>query len=208
MQVSSIASVYAEGNFFHDNIRAKPDLDALGALGDIGWYCIRAILWASNYNLPKTAAAFPNPVKNEAGVILSCGASLHWEDGTVATFHCSFLAHLTFEVMIVGSKGTLSLSDFVIPFEENSAPFTSVSESGFKELVRGWTALPSTKVVPTELPQDARMVEEFSRLAGEIRDKGATPEKKWPVVSRKTQVVLDAVKESIDKEFKVVEIVE
>ncbi|XP_020700240.1 uncharacterized oxidoreductase At4g09670 [Dendrobium catenatum] len=205
--VSSIASVYADSNFLQNNIRVKADLDSLGALGDIGWYCIRAILWASDYNLPKTAVAFPNAVKNEAGLILSCGASLHWEDGTIATFHCSFLAHLTFELVAVGSRGNLSLSDFVIPFEENSAPFTFVSDSGFKELVTGWKSLPSKKVVSTFFPQEALMITEFSRLVGEIKDSGAKPEKKWSVFSRKTQVVLDAVKESIEKEFKEVEIV-
>ncbi|KAF2291042.1 hypothetical protein GH714_019292 [Hevea brasiliensis] len=47
--------------------------DGLGALGDTGWYSIRAILWATDYELPKTVIALRGPVLNEAGVILACG---------------------------------------------------------------------------------------------------------------------------------------
>ncbi|GMP48008.1 hypothetical protein CsSME_00015512 [Camellia sinensis var. sinensis] len=81
-------------DFLTNNIRVNPDLDSLGALGDIGWYCIRSILWAANFQLPKTALALRQPVLNETGVILSCGSSLYWEDGKITTFHCSFLTNL------------------------------------------------------------------------------------------------------------------
>ncbi|XP_020580981.1 uncharacterized oxidoreductase At4g09670-like [Phalaenopsis equestris] len=205
--VNSIASFHAKPEFLHDNIRVRPNLDGLGALGDLGWYCIRFILWTADYELPRTAVAFPNPVKNEAGVLLSCGASLHWENGTVATFHCSFLAHRTFQATAVGSKGTLTLSDFVNPLEEKSAGFIFASQSGFKELITGWKPLPSNHVIPTEIPQEACMISEFSRLVGDIRDGGAKPEKKWASISRKNQVVMDAVRDSIDKGFKPVQIV-
>ncbi|CAK9145454.1 unnamed protein product [Ilex paraguariensis] len=61
--------------FLKNDIRIKLDLDALGALGDTGWYCTRGILWANEYELPKTVTALPEPEYNEACVILSCGAS-------------------------------------------------------------------------------------------------------------------------------------
>ena len=35
------------------------DLDGLGCLGDMGWYCIRAILWAFRWDLPHTVQATP-----------------------------------------------------------------------------------------------------------------------------------------------------
>lgn len=184
----------------------KPDLDALGALGDAGWYCIRSILWAADFELPKSVIALRGPIFNKAGVLMSCGASLHWEDGKVATFHCSFLENLTMDLTAVGTKGTLHLHDFIIPFEENQASFTTVSESGFNELVTGWVPKPSEHTVVTELPQESRMVKEFCRLVSGIKTNGLTPEKKWPTLSRKTQLILDAVKKSIDKGFETVEI--
>ena len=93
LQVHSTFSFAADSDFLNNDIRVKPDLDSLGALGDAGWYCTRSILWAADYELPKTVVAHPKPVTNDAGVILSCGSSLIWEDGRVATFHCSFVAH-------------------------------------------------------------------------------------------------------------------
>ncbi|GMP80085.1 hypothetical protein CsSME_00035323 [Camellia sinensis var. sinensis] len=49
-QLKSIHSIFtfdAGPDFLNNNIRVKPDL---GALGDAGWYCIRAILWVVDYN--------------------------------------------------------------------------------------------------------------------------------------------------------------
>ncbi|OAY80908.1 putative oxidoreductase [Ananas comosus] len=207
ININSIFSFYADEDFLKNDIRVKPDLDALGALGDAGWYCIRSSLWAADYQLPKTATAFRNPVLNDAGVILSCGATLLWEDGKIAIFHCSFLSHLTMDLTVIGTRGSLHVNDFIIPYEEKSAEFSFASDSGFTELVTGWQPLPSKHVVTTELPQEALMVQEFSRLVAGIRDSGNKPEEKWPTITRKTQLVIDAVKASIDKGFEPVEIV-
>ncbi|TVU11955.1 hypothetical protein EJB05_45567 [Eragrostis curvula] len=197
--INSMLSFHAHEDFLQNDIRVKPDLDALGALGDLGWYCIRATLWAVDYELPKTVTALREPVKNQAGVLLACGASMHWEDGKVATFTCSFLASSAMDVTVVGTKGSLRLTDFVIPYEETSAAFSVASKLGVKELAIGWGPQPSQHVVATDLPQEALMVQEFARLVRNIRDAGADPEGMWPAITRKTQVVVDAVKVSIDK---------
>lgn len=185
----------------------KSDLDALGALGDAGWYSIRAILWTNDYELPKTVTALGDPEFNEAGVILSCGASLSWKDGRVATFYCSFLANMAMDIVAIGSKGNLRVHDFVIPFQENVAPFYTVEGSCFGELARSIHPAPSEHQVNTDLPQEALMVTEFSNLVGSIKGEGSKPEKKWPTISRKTQLVVDAVKASIEKGFEPVEII-
>ncbi|KAL6641188.1 hypothetical protein ACP70R_019369 [Stipagrostis hirtigluma subsp. patula] len=186
--------------------RVKPDLDALGALGDVGWYCIHAILWAVDYELPKTVIAKRDPVKNPASVLLACGATMHWADGKIATFHCSFLTNLTMDITLLGTNGSLNVTDFVIPYEENSAEFSVSSKPSFAKLSLGWGPPPSKHVVATALPQEALMVQEFSRLVRNIRDAGGKPEGRWPAITRKTQVVLDAVKASIDKGSEPVEV--
>uniref|UniRef100_A0A0E0GN37 Uncharacterized protein n=1 Tax=Oryza nivara TaxID=4536 RepID=A0A0E0GN37_ORYNI len=190
--INSLFSFRANEEFLQNDIRVKPDLDALGALGDAGWYSIRAILWAVDYELPKTVIALRNPVRNQAGVLLACGATLYWADGKIATFNCSFLTNLTMDMTIVGTNGTLHVTDFVIPYEEKYAAFNMASKSKFAELHIGWDPLPSKHVVSTDLPQEALMVQEFSRLVQNIRDAGGKPEGKWPAITRKTQVVMDA----------------
>ncbi|GMH31611.1 hypothetical protein Nepgr_033455 [Nepenthes gracilis] len=196
----------ADAKFLQNDIRVKPDLDGLGALGDAGWYCIRATLWAADYQLPKTVTALHGAVTNEAGVVLACGANLVWQDGKVGTFNCSFLSNMTMDITAIGTKGTLQVHDFVIPYRENIASFLTNSEAGFTELVRGWSPLPSEHEVMTHLPQEVCMVKEFSGLVGSIKQGSSKPEKMWPSISRKTQLVLDAVKESIVKGFVPVEV--
>ncbi|XP_058750068.1 uncharacterized oxidoreductase At4g09670-like [Vicia villosa] len=210
-QLKSIHTVFtfgADPDFLENDIRVKPDLDALGSLGDEGWYCVRAILFANNYELPKTVLASHKPVLNKSGVILSCGASLFWEDGRVATFYCSFLSNLTMDITAVGTKGTLHVHDFIIPYEEKKASFYAASESGFDDLVTKWGSEPTKHVIENDLPQEAFMVSEFSRLVAGIKFNNSKPEKKWPTISRKTQLILDAVKTSIDRGFEPVQIQE
>ncbi|CAJ2666376.1 oxidoreductase family NAD-binding rossmann fold protein [Trifolium pratense] len=210
-ELKSIHTVFtfcADPDFLENDIRVKPDLDALGALGDEGWYCVRAILWTANYELPKTVLASREPILNKAGVILSCGASLYWEDGKVATFYCSFLSNLAMDITAVGTKGTLHVHDFIIPYEETKASFYAASESSFDDLVTKWGSQPSKHIIENDLPQEVLMVSEFSRLVASIKFKNSKPEKKWPAISRKTQLVLDAVKASIDKGFEPIQIQE
>lgn len=194
-------------DFLKNDIRIKPDLDALGALGDAGWYGIRAILWATDYELPKTVVALPGTVKNEAGVIMSCSAALHWADGKVANFHCSFLSHLTMYITAIGTKGTVQLNDFIVPFEERQASFTASSQSKFNELVTGWASLPSLHIVDVNLPQEACMVKEFARLVGNVKVNGVGPDQTWPTITRKTHLIIDAVRASIERGCEPVEVV-
>ncbi|XP_043691227.1 uncharacterized oxidoreductase At4g09670-like [Telopea speciosissima] len=193
--VHSFFSFAANDDFLKNDIRVKPHLDGLGALGDAGWYCIRSILWACDYELPKTVIALRGPILNEAGVILACGSSLHWEDGKTATFHCSFLSNLTMDITALGTEGTLHVRDFIIPYEEKSASFSVSCKTGFTE-----------HVVTTDLPQEIFMVREFSRLVKNIKEGGSEPESKWLSISRKTQLVLDAVKASIERDFEPIQV--
>lgn len=190
--------------FFESDIRTKPELDALGALGDLAWYCIGAILWAKDYQLPTTITALPDVTRNSAGAILSCTASFHWDqlDKTVATIHCSYLSHSSMDLAISGSKGTLNVKDFIIPYQEHSASFDFTLGAKFVDLHIGWNVKPEQVPVASDLPQEALMVQELARLVEGIRKSESRPDSKWPEISRKTQFLMDAVKKSIDLGFK------
>ncbi|XP_057845539.2 uncharacterized oxidoreductase At4g09670-like [Cryptomeria japonica] len=195
--VHSAFSFEGSDKFFEEDIRVKPDLDAHGALGDVGWYCIRAILWANDYEMPESVIAHPRPVLNEGGVITSCGATLSWQDGRVATFHCSFHSARTMDLSVHGSKGILQLHDFAVPYEEKSASFFSSTNTKSGEMDTFWGPRPNEHTVTVEFPQETFMVEEFARLVKKIRDSGGKPDSQWPSICRKTQIVLDAIKTSI-----------
>ncbi|KAJ7960059.1 Oxidoreductase family, NAD-binding rossmann fold protein [Quillaja saponaria] len=199
--IYSTSTMSPTPQFLENNIRVKPDLDALGALGDLAWYCIGASLWAKNYQLPTTIVALPDITRNSDGVILSCTASFEWNQlngTTVATIHCSYLSHSSMDLAIYGSKGSLHVNDLIIPYQENSASFDYAAGAKFTELHLGWNKKPEELCVGTELPQEALMVQELARLVEGIRNNGCRASSKWPEISRKTQLVVDAVKKSID----------
>lgn len=204
-KIHSTSTTSGTKQFLEENIRVKPDLDALGALGDLVWYCIGALLWTKDYELPTHVHALPDVTKNSAGVILSCTASLHWDKSsnkTSATIHCSFLSHTSMDITVSGSRGSVNVFDFIIPYQETSASFDFTSGAHFAELHIGWNTRPEKVEVATELPQEALMVAEFARLVGAIRTTGSRPDSNWPQVSRKTQLVMDAVQKSIDSDCK------
>lgn len=158
-----------------------------------------------NQKLPTTVTALPTTIRNSAGVILTCSASLYWEEEeTIATFFCSFISHETMSLAVCGSNGTLHVDDLIIPYEENSAGFRISSGADFADLHVGWNVKPREVEVATLLPQEAMMIQEFSGLVKGVKDFGYQPDAKWARTSRSTQLVLDAVNNSIDNDCEVV----
>lgn len=200
LKIHSSTTMPTTPEFLDSNIRVKPDMDALGALGDLGWYCIGASLWAKGYQLPTTVTALPDFTRNTEGVILSITASMQWDQPhqTVATIHCSFLSHTSMDLAICGSNGSLHLKDFIIPYQETSASFDFTFGAMFVDLHIGWNVRPEEVHVATQLPQEALMVQEHARLVSSIRDGGSRPSTIWPEITRKTQLVVDAVKKSLE----------
>ncbi|KAG4923450.1 hypothetical protein JHK87_048990 [Glycine soja] len=198
--IHSTSTMPATPEFLESDIRVKPELDGLGALGDLAWYCIGASLWAKGYQLPTSVTALPDSTRNDSGVIVSITASLLWDqpNQTFATIHCSFLSHTSMDLAICGSNGSLHLRDFIIPYGETSASFDLTLGAKFVDLHIGWNVRPEEVHVANELPQEALMVQEFSRLVAGIRDCGSKPSTKWPEISRKTQLVVDAVIKSLE----------
>lgn len=198
--IHSTSTMPTTQEFLENNIRVKPELDALGALGDLAWYCIGASLWAKGYKLPTTVTALPDVTRNMAGVILSITTSLQWDqpNQTVANIHCSFHSHTSMDLSISGSNGSMHLKDFIIPYKETSASFDFTFGAKFVDLHIGWNVRPEEVHVVNKLPQEALMVQEFARLVASIRDSGSQPSIKWPEISRKTQLVVDAVKKSLE----------
>ncbi|KAJ3675525.1 hypothetical protein LUZ60_004567 [Juncus effusus] len=200
--IYSSCSFLATSDFLQTNIRVKPDLDSLGALGDLGWYCIGSILFCTDFNLPQFVVASPSLHLNPSNIILSCTASLHWPNrNLIATMYCSFLSHISMDLSLHGSRGTILVKDLTIPYKENEASFDINSGAHFAELHIGWSKKPEEVRVRNEIPQEGFMVLEFAKEAKKVRDEKLSPSLKWAEFSRKTQLVLDAVKKSIDDGF-------
>lgn len=136
---------------------------------------------------------------------MSTTVFLHWEEEeTTAIFYCSFLSHETMDISVLGSKGSFHVEDLIIPYEEISASFKLTSGAGFADLHIGWNEKEKEVQVHNELPQEALMVKEFSRLVKGIKESKIRPDTRWSGISRACQVVMDAAKASMDGGFKAV----
>ncbi len=159
-----------------NDIRVKKELGG-GSLGDLGYYCIRAIIWAFDA-LPTKAFA---TARFCHGVDFNLSALLWFEGERMATFDCGFdtVARKWFE--IAGTRASLVCDDFVVPQEESVARYWihgSSAEADSKHLVEGGI-------------QEVRMIEHFSNLShsGKL-------EEKWPNAAIATMHVCDALLES------------
>ncbi|GMP80096.1 hypothetical protein CsSME_00035331 [Camellia sinensis var. sinensis] len=96
------------------------------------------------------------------------------------------------DLTATGTEGNLHVVNFVRPLiGESEAKFYAASDE---------------HTVTTDLPQDALMVTELACLVKGIRGNDLKPEKKWPAMCRKTQLVVDAVRASIQRGFEAVEV--
>jgi predicted dehydrogenase len=176
-------------------------LEPHGCVGDLGWYCIRFILWALKWRLPREVTG---RILEQAGGAGSPGAvpttfwgDLLFDDGVSTGFYCSFLTENQQWINVSGSKGYLEMADFVLPFQGSEIGF-DVYNSEFE--VRGcdfkmspnrrWISVPEhSHSHPTS--QETNL---FRNFAGQVL--GGILNADWPGWSLKTQQVMDACLES------------
>ena len=157
------------------NIRVNPDL-AGGCLGDLGYYCIRAILLAFE-DLPTRAFA---AARSFNGVDFNVDGLLWFEGDRMASFNCAFDTSFRKWLEVAGTEGSLVCDDFVLPNSEEKTRFwvhgPKKAEHNFGECV-----------------QEARMIEHF---VGAIRSGELNAD--WPEIAIKCMQVCDAILESAE----------
>ncbi|WP_395748164.1 Gfo/Idh/MocA family protein [Prosthecobacter sp.] len=199
-QVRHIATQFSfrgDDEFQRSNIRAHGHLEPLGALGDLGWYCLRFTLWAMNYATPVHVTgrihSETQQTSDSPPVPLEFSGSLTFADGASASFYCSFTTSNAQWAIVSGEKGLLQVSDFVLPFSGPQTKF-SLTRSQFV-LDRCQAHMHEGREVTTldepsnNAPgsQESGLFRTFSTLAlsGKI-------DPHWPHISLLTQRVLDA----------------
>jgi len=190
-------SFLADEEFLRTNIRAHADLEPLGCLGDLGWYCLRFALWAMREAPPDrvTGRIHAATDAGNAGpaIPLAFSGLLEFPGGVTASFHCSFLAAHCQWAIVSGERGYLQLSDFVLPFTGRHTEY-AVVKSRFDSDGCRFDMHPGREVVRIEESasnapdsQEAALFADFSRLVT-----SGTVDPSWGRASLVTQQVLDA----------------
>ncbi len=157
-----------------DNIRAMKEF-AGGSLGDLGYYCIRAILWAYE-EIPTRVFA---TARYKVGVDFNLAGILWFDDERIATLDCGFDTALRKWFEVAGTRASIVCDDFTVPVSEDSARFWVHGLDGNeRNTVDGCI-------------QEVTMIERFSQI---VRSENL--DSQWSDVAVKTMRVCDALLES------------
>ena len=176
----SLDSAFQFGLSDSSNIRLNPQLEPYGAIGDTGWYNMRA---AVEYLSPDvqivSADAYLRREKTNNAAVSGSGV-LYFNDGSTTTWNCGFESGSgIMDLRISGAAGVIKLDDFLTQNrDDNSASF---------ELLRGWGNSRQVNI-PSANPGAALMFEDFAAM---------TTDHEWfeasVRASERTQEWLDAV---------------
>jgi len=175
----SLASAFQFNLTNRSNIRYNPELEPMGAIGDAGWYTMRA---AVEYLPPglevEDAAAFLRR-DEETGAVSAGSGVLRFAGGVTSTWNCGFdSAAMVADVRISGTSGVLYMDNFLFDNEDGSAGFTvRVRRTGRQEIT-----------VPSAKRAAVLMFEDMAAAAADrtLRDQ-------WMLRTERTQMLLDVI---------------
>ncbi|MCH2115347.1 MAG: Gfo/Idh/MocA family oxidoreductase [Pirellulales bacterium] len=189
-------SFCGDDQWLDTNIRLDRALEPHGCLGDLGWYCIRFILWTMNWKMPDRITANMLTERHRDGspgpVPVEFSAELFFSGNVSASFYCSFITHHQQWAIVSGTKGYIQVNDFVLPYQGDEALF-EVSNADFVIEGCDFAMLNHrrTESTPesgnsTANSQETNLFRKFSELAI-----SGSPDYHWAEISLKTQTVLD-----------------
>ncbi len=156
------------------NIRAMKEL-AGGSLGDLGYYCVRAILWAYEVMPTQVFAT----ARYKVGVDFNLAGILWFGDERMATLDCGFDTALRKWFEVSGTRASIVCDDFTVPISEDSARFWVHGPDGNeRNTVDGCI-------------QEVTMIERFTQIV-----RSGNLEAQWSDVAVNTMRVCDALLES------------
>jgi predicted dehydrogenase len=162
------------------NIRFDRMLEPMGAIGDAGWYNMRAIVEYLEPDIPLAGTECYSRRDAETNAVISAGGILRFADGANSTFNCGFdSGALVMDLRLTGADGVIFMDDFVLTQEPGTATYV-VRKGGFD---------PGRRVdVPSPLPVAALMFQDFARAVADPAGR-----ERWMQASERTQGLLDAV---------------
>ncbi len=153
------------------NIRAMKEF-AGGSLGDLGYYCVCAILWAFE-QMPTQVFA---TARYKVGVDFNLAGILWFDDERIATLDCGFDTGLRKWFEVAGTRASIVCDDFTVPTSEDTARFWVHGPDGNEQnTVEGCI-------------QEVKMIERFSQIV-----RSGNLEEEWPDVAFNTMRICDAL---------------
>jgi len=172
------------------NIRMQPKLEPMGAIGDVGWYNMRAIVdyLAPGIKLVNVSAHLRR--SPETGAAIGAAGLLSFSDGSSSTWACGFDAGVSRSNLVIdGNKGGIDIDNFIRQDKDNSASYHYRSKGG-----KNHEKADKKVRVESKSSGSSLMFEDF---AAQVHDK--TLRTQWAQKTLRTQELLDAVWEAATK---------
>jgi predicted dehydrogenase len=176
----SVASAFQFGLADTGNIRLNPKLEPYGAIGDAGWYNMRAAVEYMAADIQITSVDAYLRRHSETNAVVSGSGVIVFNDGSTTTWNCGFESGAgIMDLRISGATGVIKLDDFLSQRRDDNA--------GVYEYRTGWGNSEQIEV-PAGKPGSALMFEDFAAMVGNPDLLEASIR-----ASEQTQLLLDAV---------------
>ena len=110
----SVASAFQFNLRNTSNIRLRPDLEPYGAIGDTGWYNMRAAVEFLPDDVELVSADAWLQREEVNGACVSGSGVLRFSDGSTSTWNCGFISGAGVQdLRITGGDGVIWIDDFV-----------------------------------------------------------------------------------------------
>lgn len=179
----SVASAFQFGLSDTSNIRLNPQLEPYGAIGDAGWYNMRAAVEYTAAGIEIASVDAYLRRHKETGAVVSASGVIVFNDGSTTTWNCGFESGAGIQdLRISGNKGVIKLDNFLSQRRSDNA--------GVYEHRSGWRDSEQVEI-PAAKPGSALMFEDFAAMVADSELFEASVR-----ASERTQLWLDAVWQS------------
>ena len=161
------------------NIRYNPALEPMGAIGDVGWYNMRAAVEFLPRGLELDTVHAILRRDQATGAAIGGAGELRFKGGARTTWSCGFDARgSSMHAHIEGEKGEIEVPGYLFQDRDNSARIV-VAQAG---------AAKRTERIESEKPGAALMFEDMAAAAADPSLRAG-----WAERTRRTQAFLDAI---------------
>jgi predicted dehydrogenase len=174
------------------NIRVNRDLEPMTALGDMGWYSMRAMVEFLRPTGHITKVATVAERDPESAAILRASGMIAFEGGEVSTFDVGYTAGtVLMDLALLGTRGVIGMDDFVLDWTESFAFRNREVPTGFT-FRTGMATRQDVEFIPapTKTAQEVQMIENFVALATAGT---AAARARYAAATLKTQEYVDAI---------------
>jgi predicted dehydrogenase len=144
------------------NIRFNRELEPMGAIGDAGWYNMRAAVeyLAANIDIQSSSAYLRRDSQTDA--VISASGVMKFSDGSTTTWNCGFdSGAVVMDLRLSGENGVISIDNFLSNDRDGSASYAH-RVGGF-----GPGATTETVRIASSKPGAVLMFEDFAAI---VRD--------------------------------------